>query len=63
MKRIADNIAQIRKDKGISQRELAKQADVSISIIKTIETSKANPTVKTLARIARALETDIKEIV
>lgn len=47
----------------VSQRELAEQSDVSVSMIRQIEQGKKNPSVPTLQKIARALDVDMAELV
>ncbi|MCH4895904.1 transcriptional regulator [Marinilabiliaceae bacterium JC040] len=59
-------IKERRKILGISQQDLADYSDVSVRLIKSIETNKANPTVKTLSKICDVLGLElimkIKEI-
>lgn len=52
---IGDKIAQYRKSKGLSIRELAKLADVTPSLLSQIERGLANPSVNSLKSIANAL--------
>lgn len=58
-KRIGEKILSARKKKAISQEKLAMLADLDRTYISRIEKGKANPTVKVLRKIARALKTKI----
>ena len=52
---IGEKIAQYRKSKDLSIRELAKMADVTPSLLSQIERGLANPSVNSLKSIANAL--------
>ena len=56
------NVARIRADRGFSQDKLAEKADLDRTFISGIERGVRNPGVKTLLRIARALEVSIGEL-
>lgn len=53
---IATRLKQARKDKNLSQQELAKLSDVHYSNIGRYERGDAQPSAELLNRIARALE-------
>ena len=53
---IGSNILHWRKYKGISQQELAKQANITQKSISDIENGEWNPTIDTISKIAQALE-------
>jgi len=53
---VADNIKRIRKSKKLSMERLAAEAGVSRSMLGQIERGEANPSVGTLAKLARALK-------
>mgnify|MGYP006288169645 CR=1 FL=1 len=53
---IGNKISMIRKNKNISQRELAQKANLSQSFISHLEHGKRNPTLNTLQSIAHALD-------
>jgi len=55
-------IKSLRKARGITQKELALKADVSLSYLKAVEAGRKNPSIKTLARFANSLDLSIKEI-
>jgi len=55
-----------RKDKGFSQRELARQADVDFTYISKVENSVAgfeSPSEEALTRLAAALDVDADEMI
>ena len=55
-------IADMRRIRHITQRELASLSGVSYANISRIESGRTNPTVFTLFRIAEALEVSAKEL-
>lgn len=57
--RLSENLKRIRKEKKITQFELAEKADISEAMIKSIETCHSWPSEKTLLQISNALQTDI----
>ena len=60
--RWCENMRDIRKEKGITQVELAENLSVTQSYISQIERGYIdNPTIKTLMQIADALDADILE--
>lgn len=58
------NIKYYRKQKGITQEELAEETDLSTSYIKQIEAGNEykNMTLSTISKIAEALNIDIDEL-
>lgn len=62
IKKIGKNIVKLRVSKGIRQVDLAFLLDMDDSSLRRLETGKTNPTVKTLHRIAEALEIDITDL-
>ncbi len=52
---IGENIRRLRRVRGISLGELAKEAGISKSTLSAIEAGKANPTISTLWAISKAL--------
>jgi len=60
---IAKNIKKIRKKKGISQDKLSKLAEVAYNTIIKIESGAIqNPTIETVQKIAKALNTSLDEL-
>lgn len=62
LKLLALRLKQLRKEKKITQEELAYRSELTLSQIARIETVKINPTVSTLFRIAKALDVEIAEL-
>jgi len=61
---IGENIKKYRKKKGLSQDKLCKLADITHTTLAKIESgANDNPTIKTLRKIAAALEVKIDDIV
>lgn len=61
--RLGEKIQILRKKKGLSQEQLAIASDIDRSYLAEIEQGKANPTFKTLNKIARGLRIKIKKLV
>ena len=60
---LAENIKTFRKQRGLSQEELAREADVTYSTLIKLESgSNKNPTVKTLQQIAQALDVTLDDL-
>ena len=61
---IADNIKKYRKKKSLSQDKLAKLADVTHTTLVKLESgANDNPTIKTLSKVAKALNVTIDVLV
>lgn len=56
------HIRQLREKKDLSQQDLADDSGMTKSQIARIETAKINTTVKTLVKIANALDIEPKEL-
>jgi transcriptional regulator with XRE-family HTH domain len=52
----AQQLKQLRLEAGITQNQLAFEANISLSQIARIETARINPTLSTVFSIARALD-------
>jgi transcriptional regulator with XRE-family HTH domain len=60
---IAKNIKKVRKKKGISQDKLSKLAEVAYNTIIKIESGAIqNPTIKTVQKIAKALDISLDKL-
>ena len=55
-------IAFLRKEKGLSQIELAADADMAKSYLSELELGKRNASVLVLSRLAKALGTTLEEL-
>ena len=60
---IGKRIVKLRKERTLSQRKLAILCDMDRSSLRDIEKGIGNPTVKTLCRIAFALDVSFPDIV
>lgn len=56
------NVRHWRKQRGLSQEELADRAQLHPTYVSGIETGYRNPTVRIIARIAAALEVEPAEL-
>lgn len=59
---IIDCIIKIRKQKGITQKQLAYCTKINQSAIARLESKKVIPTIETLLKIASALDIKIKMV-
>lgn len=58
-KRLAENMKRLRKERKLTQFELAEKANISEAMVKSVELSMAWPSDKTLTQLAEALEVDV----
>ena len=58
-----ERVREIRKEKGLSQEELAHKADLHRTYIGMIERAEKNITLLNIEKIANALEVNIKELI
>src|SRR5260370_8710150 len=61
--RVGLNLQRLRREKGLSQEELADLANIHQTYLSGVERGKRNPTVTVLQRIAEALGADIEDLV
>ena len=61
--KIGQNIVSLRRQKQISQEQLALYSDMSVSYLRSIEQGTANPTINALSRLANTLEEPFGNIV
>ena len=59
---LRNNLAEVRKEKGLSQAELAKMVGVSRNTISSIETGQFNPTAKLALILCIALDKKFEEL-
>jgi transcriptional regulator with XRE-family HTH domain len=60
---VAGQVREIRKARHLSQRQLAGRMSVPRTYISKIENGKAIPTLRSLERLAMALEVDVRKLV
>ncbi|MCD1266699.1 transcriptional regulator [Shinella sumterensis] len=60
--RVSRNIQRLRREKGLSQEDVAHAADVHQTYLSGVEGGKRNPSIDVLSRIAKALGVDISEL-
>lgn len=61
--RIGLNLQNLRREKGLSQEELAFRSGIHQTYLSGVERGKRNPTALVLQKIALALESDIERLV
>ena len=59
---MGERLRAVRRARGLSLRELAKQLDVSPSLISQVETGRASPSVSTLYAIAQVLSVSVDDL-
>jgi transcriptional regulator with XRE-family HTH domain len=55
-------LKQLRRERGITQRTIARDADISLAHYGDIEAGRSNPTWGAMRRVAAALGTDVVEL-
>lgn len=60
--RVSRNIQRIRREKDLSQEEVAHRADIHQTYLSGVETGKRNPSILVVERIAKALGVDVSEL-
>ena len=60
--RVSRNIQRIRREKDLSQEEVAHRANIHQTYLSGVETGKRNPSILVVERIAKALGVDVSEI-
>lgn len=63
IKNVCTNIRQTRMSKGMSQVDLANACDFDRQNMQRIESGKTSPTLKTLFKIAKALDVSVSDLV
>ena len=61
--RVGLNLQRLRREKGLSQEELADRANIHQTYLSGVERGKRNPTITVLQRIAEALGAGIEDVV
>ena len=57
---IGTTIVSLRKEKGLTQEQLALECEISVSYLRRIEYGEANPTIHALWRLAEVLEVELQ---
>lgn len=57
---IGTTIVSLRKEKGLTQEQLALECEISVSYLRRIEHVEANPTIHALWRLAEVLEVELQ---
>lgn len=57
---IGEAIVYLRKEKGLTQENLALETGISVSYLRLIEHGSANPTINELWKIAEVLEVELR---
>ncbi|TGD63369.1 XRE family transcriptional regulator [Tabrizicola sp. WMC-M-20] len=60
--RVSRNIQRIRREKDLSQEEVAHRSGIHQTYLSGVETGKRNPSILVVERIAIALGVDVSEI-
>ncbi|MCA4900039.1 MAG: helix-turn-helix domain-containing protein [Bacteroidota bacterium] len=63
LKKFGKHLQAVRKQKGLTQEDLAYQSNISLSQIARIETGRINPTLCTLVEISKTIDVDLKDLV
>ena len=60
--RLGKNLKRIRDGKGISQGDIVKTSGIDKAMISNIENGKTNPTLATIAKLAKAIGVSVGEL-
>jgi len=60
--KLGKNLKRIRTAKAISQGDIARSLEVSRGFISNIENGKTNPTLATIARLAKAIGVSVDKL-
>lgn len=62
VQKLAENLKRIRSEKDISQGDIVKSTGIDKAMISNIENGKTNPTLATIAKLAKALGVSVGEL-
>jgi len=62
-KRLVVHLKRLREQRGLTQEQLAKRAGVSHGYLARLELGMHDPSLSTLARLAKALKVSVAELV
>jgi len=57
------NMKRIRTEKGITQGDISRSLNLARSFISNIENGKTNPTLATIAKIAKAIGVPLEDLI
>ena len=60
--KLGENLKRIRTEKGITQGDIARALEVDKRFVSNIENGKTNPTLATIAKLAKAIGVSIDEL-
>lgn len=60
--RFAENLRKVRKQKGISQEELAARAGLDLTTVNELENGNREPMLNTIVKLAKALGVSPKQL-
>ena len=60
--KFGENLKRIRTKKGISQGDIARTLEVHKGYISNIENGKTNPTLATIAKLAKAIDVPLRDL-
>jgi transcriptional regulator with XRE-family HTH domain len=63
MKNLGQNIKRLRKERGLSQAQLAEKVECHLSNINRIETGKYTPALETVVRIVATLDVPVDYLI
>lgn len=61
-KRVGLNLQRLRRERGLTQEELAARSGIHQTYLSGVEGGKRNPSILVLQRIASALASDVEEL-
>ena len=61
--KLGKNLKRIRTKKGMTQGDIVRTLGVSRSFVSNIENGKTNPTLATIAKLAKALGVSVEELI
>ena len=61
--KLGQNLKRIRMEKGISQGDIVRSLGIDRAFISNIENGKTNPTLATIAKLAKAVGVSIEELI
>lgn len=59
---VGRNVRRLRENRGMTQEQLAFEARIDLTYVGGIERGRRNPSLMVMARLAEALEAELKEL-